>query len=128
MSVSGRAPGPHGPCGVGAASSRPVADIAPARLTPTTPTRSAARTTPRRRSAGFRAGARRVTTMSTPTSGPARGYAGLDSRRMGAAPFLLFAAFLAVMVLVAVLGVLAAKKRREGFAALAAARGWTYIE
>jgi len=47
---------------------------------------------------------------------------------MGAAPLLLFAAFLAIMVLVAVLGMLAAKRRREGFAALAAARGWAYTE
>ena len=47
---------------------------------------------------------------------------------MGAAPFLLFGAFLAFVILVAVLGWLSAKKRREGFAALAAARGWAYTE
>ena len=42
--------------------------------------------------------------------------------------FLVFGGFLAFMVLVAVLGYRAAKKRREGFAALAAARGWSYAE
>jgi hypothetical protein len=43
-------------------------------------------------------------------------------------PIVLFCGFLAFMALVAVLGYRAAKKRREGFAALAAARGWTYTE
>lgn len=47
---------------------------------------------------------------------------------MGAAVFLMFGAFLAFVILVAVLGYYQAKKRREGFAALAAARGWAYTE
>ena len=41
---------------------------------------------------------------------------------------LLFGGFLALVVLIGVLSLLAAKKRREGFAALAAAHGWTYTE
>lgn len=46
---------------------------------------------------------------------------------MGATPiFFLFAVFLAFIVLVAVLGAVAARKRREGFAMLAAVRGWSY--
>ena len=42
--------------------------------------------------------------------------------------FLIFGAFFAFVILVAVLGYLRAKQRREGFAALAAARGWAYAE
>jgi hypothetical protein len=45
---------------------------------------------------------------------------------MGAAPILLFAGFVAIIIVVAVLGAVAARKRREGLFALAATRGWTY--
>ncbi|MGZ4447307.1 MAG: DUF3137 domain-containing protein [Nocardioides sp.] len=45
-----------------------------------------------------------------------------------ALPFVLFAGFGVVVLLVGVLGYLSAKKRREAFAALAAQRGWTYTE
>lgn len=41
---------------------------------------------------------------------------------------LVFVLFLGVVVLIGVLGYLSAKKRREGLAALATAKGWTYVE
>ncbi len=47
---------------------------------------------------------------------------------MGTAPLLFFVGFGLIVVLVGVLGAIAARKRREGFAALAAAKGWTYAE
>lgn len=47
---------------------------------------------------------------------------------MALAPVLLFGGFLVLVVLIGVAGWLSAKKRREGFAALAAQRGWTYTQ
>lgn len=42
--------------------------------------------------------------------------------------FLLFGGFVCLVILMVVLGVVAAKKRREAFAALAAQHGWSYTE
>lgn len=47
---------------------------------------------------------------------------------MALAPVLLFGGFLVLVVLIGVAGWLSAKKRREGFTALAAGRGWTYTQ
>lgn len=47
---------------------------------------------------------------------------------IGGVVVVLFGGFLVLVVVIGVLGYLAAKKRREAFAVLAAQRGWTYVE
>ncbi|MFN8196254.1 MAG: DUF3137 domain-containing protein [Nocardioidaceae bacterium] len=46
----------------------------------------------------------------------------------GGIVILMFGGFLALVILIGVLGYLSAKKRREAFGALAAQRGWSYVE
>src|SRR6476661_2837313 len=42
--------------------------------------------------------------------------------------FVFFGAFFALVVVLIVVGVIQAKKRREAFGLLASQRGWTYVE